>query len=221
MNGAFQGVRIGERTEGDKVVPDPLRYSVGDEVSDALTAADPSIGRVISRVGSVGVQSGPTRFAALARTVIGQQLSEPSASAITTRVKRDIGLTPEAVVAASDDAMHVAGVSRRKSEYLRGIAQAVVSEELDLDALDTLDDDHVAERLMRVRGVGRWTAQMFLLFALQRPDVIVLDDMGIRAAAGRMLGIGRAASAGELAEAAERWRPHRSAATLYLYRDRS
>lgn len=221
MNGAFQGARAAGRTEGGHFVPDPIRYSVGDEVSDALTAADPSIGRVISRVGSVEVQSGPTRFAALARTVIGQQLSESSASAIIARVERDIGLSPEAVVAASDDTMRIAAVCGCKSEYLRGIAQAEVSGELDLDALDTLDDDHVAERLTRVRGVGRWTAQMFLLLALRRPDVIVLDDMGIRAAAGRMLGLGRSASVSELAEAAERWRPYRSAATLYLYRDRS
>jgi DNA-3-methyladenine glycosylase II len=221
VNGAFQGARAAGRTERGHFVPDPIRYSVGDEVSDALTAADPSIGRVISRVGSVEVQSGPTRFAALARTVIGQQLSESSASAIIARVERDIGLSPEAVVAASDDTMRIAAVCGCKSEYLRGIAQAEVSGELDLDALDTLDDDHVAERLTRVRGVGRWTAQMFLLLALRRPDVIVLDDMGIRAAAGRMLGLGRSASVSELAEAAERWRPYRSAATLYLYRDRS
>ena len=219
--GPSQGARAAGRTEGGHFVPEPRRYSAGDEVSDALTAADPSIGRVISRVGSVEVQSGPARFAALARTVIGQQLSESSASAIIARVERDIGLSPEAVVAASDDAMRVAGVSGRKSAYLRGIAQAVLSGELDLDALDALDDDQVTERLMRMRGVGRWTAQMFLLFALQRPDVVVLDDGGIRAAAGRMLGLGHSASVSELAEAAERWRPHRSAATLYLYRDRS
>ena len=197
------------------------RYSAGDQVSKALTAADPSIGRVISRVGSVELLSATTRFAVLAHIVIGQQLSEASATAITTRVERDVGLTPEAVVAAADDTMRIVGVSGRKTEYLRGIARAVLSGELDLDALDTLDDDRVIERLMQMRGVGRWTAQMFLLLALQRPDVVVLDDTGIQAAAGRMLGLARSASVGELAEAAERWRPHRSAATLYLYHDRS
>ena len=214
------GVQIVGRPEGH-VVLHTTRYTAGDEISKALTAADPSIGRVISRVGSVEVQPAPTRFAMLAHIVIGQQLSEASATAITTRVERDVGLTPEAVVAAADDTMRMVGVSGRKTEYLRGIARAVLSGELDLDTLDTLDDDHVIERLMRVRGVGRWTAQMFLLLALQRPDVVVLDDTGIQAAAGRMLGLARSASVGELAEAAERWRPHRSAATLYLYRDRS
>ena len=208
-------------TEGGHVVPGPIRYSVGDEVSDSLTAADPSIGRVISRVGSVEVESGPTRFATLTRIVLGQQLSESAASAIIARVNRDIGLTPEAIVVASKQALLSAGVSGRKSGYLRGVARAVLSEGLDLDALDTLDDERVVERLMRVRGVGRWTAQMFLLFALKRPDVIVLDDIGIRAAAGRALGLGRPASARELEEASERWRPYRSAATLYLSRDRN
>lgn len=202
-------------------MPDPIRYSEGDEVSDFLTAADPSIGSVINRVGSVEVESEPTRFATLVHTVLGQQLSESSAGAIIARVNLAIGPTPEAVAAASDEKMRSLGVSRRKSEYLRGIARAVLSGEIDLDALDTLDDDQVIDRLTRIRGVGRWTAQMFLLLALQRPDVVVLDDTGIRAAAGRMLGLGRSARVGELAEAAERWRPHRSAATLYLYRDRS
>lgn len=198
-----------------------IRYSDGDEVSDSLTAADPSIGRVIRRVGSVEVESGPSSFAMLARIVLGQQLSESAASAIAGRVERDIGLTPEAIAAASDEAMRSAGVSGRKASYLRDIAQAVLSQELDLDTLDALSDDQIVERLMRERGVGRWTAQTFILFGLGRPDVIVLDDMGIRAAAGRALGLGRPASARELAEAAERWRPYRSAATLYLYRDRS
>jgi len=202
-------------------VPDPIRYSRGDKTSNALTAADPLMGRVIDRVGSVGVSPSPTRFEALARIVLGQQLSESAATAIVARVERDIGLAPEAILAASDEAMRTAGVSGRKSEYLRGIAKAVLSEELNLDALDTLDDDEVVKRLMRVRGVGRWTAQTFLLFALRRPDVVVLDDVGIRTAAGRLLGLGRPASASELAQAAELWRPHRSAATLYLYRDRS
>lgn len=202
-------------------MPGTIRYSVGDAVSNSLALADPAIGRVISRVGSVEVESGPSRFAALARTVLGQQLSESAASTIITRVETDIGLTPEAVAAASDEAMRSAGVSGRKAGYLRGIAQAVLSQELDLDALDALNDDQVVERLMHVRGVGRWTAQTFLLVALLRPDVIVQDDMGIRAAAGQALGLGRSASARELAEAAERWRPYRSAATLYLYHDRA
>ena len=221
MHGAVKDPYADARTEGGRVVPGPMHYSVRDEVSDSLTAADPSIGHVISRVGSVEVESGPTRFATLARTVLGQQLSESAAGAIIARVNRDIGLTPEAVMAASDETMRSAGVSRRKSEYLRGIARAVLSGEIHLDALDALDDNQVIERLTRLRGVGRWTAQMFLLQALQRPDVIVLDDTGIRAAAGRMLGLGRSASVAELAKAAERWRPYRSAATLYLYRDRS
>ena len=124
-------------------------------------------------------------------------------------------------MAAPENVLRIAGVSGRKSEYLRGIAQAVLSRELDLDGLDTLDDDHVIECLTRMRGVGRWTAQMFLLLALQRPDVVIVDDAGVQAAAGRMLGLGRPASVSELANAAERWRPYRSAATLYLYSDRS
>ena len=148
-------------------------------------------------------------------------LSESAAGAIVARVGRDVGLTPEAVVAAPENVLRIAGVSGRKSEYLRGIAQAVLSRELDLDGLDTLDDDHVIECLTRMRGVGRWTAQMFLLLALQRPDVVIVDDAGVQAAAGRMLGLGRPASVSELANAAERWRPYRSAATLYLYSDRS
>jgi len=202
-------------------MPGSIRYSDGDSISESLSAADLAIGRVISRVGSVEIESGPTRFAALARIVVGQQLSESAASAIIARVSDDIGFTPEAIAVASDEALHCAGVSRQKASYLRGIAQLVLSHGLDLEALDVLDDDRVVECLTRVKGVGRWTAQMFLLLELQRPDVVVLDDTGVRAAAGRALGLGRTATVAELSEAAKRWRPYRSAATLYLYFDRS
>lgn len=200
-------------------VREPLSYSQDDEISSALAAADPALARVIRRIGSAAVTPPSGLFPALARIILAQQLSDASATAIAARVETTIGLTPGAIADASPEALRAAGVSGRKSGSLLGLARAVRSGELDLEGLDDLDDDEVVRYLTRVRGIGRWTAQTFLLFVLQRPDVVVLDDAGIRAAAGMMLGLGRPAGIDELAAAAERWRPHRSAATLYLYRD--
>ena len=198
-----------------------LHYEIGDDVTRELASADPLLGLVIQRVETVSTEPPSSLFAALARIILGQQLSESAARAIISRVERDVGLAPEAISEASDAALRDAGVSGRKREYLRGIAESVQSGELDLTALETLDDDSVVARLVSVRGVGRWTAQMYLIFALGRPDVVVVDDVGIREAAGRMLGLGRPATPSELEDTARRWKPHRSAGTLFLYHDRA
>ncbi len=101
---------------------------------------------------------------------------------------------------------------------MQGIAAAVVAGDPDLGALDALDDEEVRSALVHLRGVGRWTADMFLIFALHRPDVLPVGDYGLRASTGRMLDLGRPASVEELEARAERWQPYRSVATLYLWR---
>jgi len=177
------------------------------------------MGVLIERVGCVEWRpTGDDRFAVLVRAIVGQQLSGHAAWAIYGRLAEQIGLTPEAVAAASEGELLGVGLSHRKAEYVHGIARAVLDGDVDLDALDELPDEDVVTELTGLRGIGTWSAQMFLLFALGRPDVLVADDLGIRAAAGRLFGLDRPATAAEVRTAGERWKPYRSAATLYLFR---
>jgi len=199
----------------------PIRYTPDDTPSRALAAADPAFGELIARVG--GVEFTPSdaedRFEALVRGIVGQQLSGAAAERIFDRVNHALGTTPEALAAASVEQLLGTGLSHRKAEYVGDLARAVLTCELDLASLDETGDEEVIERLTRIRGIGPWTAHMFLLFALRRPDVIAPGDLGIRQAVGRLLDLGRVATADEVAQAAEKWRPYRSAATLYLYRE--
>ena len=198
-----------------------IRYTADDEPSRALAAADPAMAELIRRVGSVEFSPSveADRFSMMVRGIVGQQLSDAAAQRIFGRLRDNIGMTAGALASASCGELLAVGLSRRKAEYVGDLARAVVTGDVDLARLDDLSDDEIVACLTRVRGIGPWTVHMFLLFALRRPDVIAPGDLGIRQAVGRMLGLERAASPAEVQEAAERWRPYRSAATFYLYRD--
>lgn len=198
-----------------------IRYTATDAASRFLAEADPAMGALIDRVGGVEFTPalGSDRFSMLVRGIVGQQLSDAAARRIFARLAEEIGMRPELLASANDEALLAAGLSHHKSEYVRDLARAVVACEVDLEGLDELTDDEIVEQLTRVRGIGPWTVHMFLLFALRRPDVIAPGDLGIRQAIGRLLGLGREASPAEVTAAAQRWRPYRSAATFYLYRD--
>jgi len=195
-----------------------IRYRSDDAVSRALALADPALGAVIDRVGSFDFGPFGEPFEVLAHSIVSQQLATAAANRIWGRFRDQVGITPAAVQAASDEELRAVGLSGRKAEYVHGLATAALERDPDLDALSALTDDEVTERLTALRGVGPWTAHMFLMFGLQRPDVLALDDYGIRSAVGRLLGLGAPASPAEVAEAAERWRPYRSVALLYLWK---
>jgi len=195
-----------------------IRYRSDDAASQALALADPALGAVIDRVGSFEFGPFGEPFEVLVHSIVSQQLAMAAAARIWSRFRELIGVTPEAVQAASDEELRAVGLSGRKAEYVRGLATAALERDPDLDALGKLSDDEVTERLTAVRGVGPWTAHMFLMFGLRRPDVLALDDFGIRSAVGRLLGLGGPASPAQVTEAAERWRPYRSVALLYLWK---
>jgi DNA-3-methyladenine glycosylase II len=195
-----------------------IRYRSDDEPSRALAQADPALGAVIDRVGSFEFGPFGEPFEVLAHSIVSQQLATAAANRIWARFRDQVGVTPEAVAAASGEELRAVGLSGRKAEYVRGLAVAALERDPDLDALAALPDDEVSARLTALRGVGPWTAHMFLMFGLQRPDVLALDDYGIRLAVGRLLDLGGPASPAQVAEAAERWRPYRSVALLYLWK---
>lgn len=197
-----------------------LSYTRDDAPSRALALADPELGALIDRVATVeGTLWSGAGFAVIARSIISQQLSEKAAATIWRRVAEQIGTTPEAIAVAPVEALRTAGLSGRKVEYLQEIARGTLAGEIDWDALDALDDEAVIEELVALRGVGRWTAEMYLIFALGRSDVLAVDDQGLRNTAGRAFGLGRAATRAELQERGERWKPWRSVASLWLWGD--
>jgi DNA-3-methyladenine glycosylase II len=196
-----------------------ITYTADDAPSRALASADPELGALIDRVGRVNGSFAGGGFAVIARSIVSQQLSEKAASTIWSRVAESVGTSPEAFAEAEPETLRAAGLSGRKVEYLQGIACSTIAGDINWESLEALDDDAVIEKLVRLRGVGRWTAEMYLIFALGRLDVLALDDQGLRNSAGRALGLGRSATREELEARGQLWKPWRSIASLWLWAD--
>jgi DNA-3-methyladenine glycosylase II len=165
--------------------------------------------------------SRPEPYQALARAIVGQQLSTKAAASIWSRlVALFDGDTPEpeAILRRRPETLRKAGLSGAKVEFLRDLASRVKDGRLQLDRLKELPDEDVIAELIEVKGVGRWTAEMFLIFHLGRPDVVSTGDLGIRRAVQIAYGIGVLPGPQELERIAEPWRPHRTLACLYLWR---
>jgi DNA-3-methyladenine glycosylase II len=162
------------------------------------------------------------RYGALIRSIVGQQLSTRAAMAIYTRLTDRYGgrtPTPEEVLAEDPDELRAAaGLSHAKVRYLRSLAEHVVDGSLALDRLDTLPDEEVKAELVAINGLGPWSADLFLMFTLQRPDVVPSGDLGIRRAVMLRYGLDGMPSPAEVERIAKPWRPYRTLASLFLWR---
>jgi DNA-3-methyladenine glycosylase II len=195
----------------------------------ALAGSDPTMAALIERIGKIDIKTRLRRrkeerpadaYGALLRAIVGQQLSTKAARTIYLRVLDLFGgtaPTPEQLLAAREEGLRACGLSGRKTEYVRDLASHVLSGELELDRLDDLGDEEVIEEIVAVRGLGRWTAEMFLLFHLERPDVLSGGDLGIRKAIQVEYGLEEMPPPAQVIEIGEPWRPHRSLASLYLW----
>ena len=186
-----------------------------------LKRVDPVMATLIRQVGPFQIRVNRRRFQALARAIIFQQLAGHAATAIYLRF---VALfpgrsfpTPAQVLALSDDQMRPAGISRQKALYLRDLAAHVANKSLNFHRFASMTDDQIIADLTRVKGIGRWTAEMFLMFNLGRPDVLPLDDLGLRSAAKQVYHLTELPSKRELEQMGERWRPYRSVASWYLW----
>ena len=194
-----------------------------------LAASDPTMAALIERIGKIDIATRMKRrqeerpedaYGALLRAIVGQQLSTKAARTIYLRVVDLFGGTtpsPEQLLEASEEDLRGCGLSGRKTEYVRDLAAHVIGGELELDRLEQLGDEEVIEEIVAVRGLGRWTAEMFLLFHLRRPDVLSGGDLGIRKAIQIEYGLEQMPTPARTVEIGERWRPHRSLASLYLW----
>ena len=190
-----------------------------------LRKADPILRAVIDEVGPVGdfFAGRPTdHYGTLVRSIVGQQLSTKAARSIYERLLGHFGgspPTPSEVLAADPEEMRAAaGLSRAKVTFLRSLAEHVLEGSLELERLDELPDEQVTAELVAVKGLGPWTADMFLLFHLQRPDVMAVGDLGIRRAVMIAYQLEELPDPAKLTELAEPWRPYRSVACRYLWR---
>jgi DNA-3-methyladenine glycosylase II len=201
------------------------------EAADAHLARDPVLARLIAEQGGPLPRDHDPRgrpsdvYGALIRAITGQQLSVKAAQAIYGRLtERFGGRTPTPVELLADDPEELraaAGLSRAKVTSLRSLAEHVLDGELELDRLTQLDDGEVIRELVAVKGIGEWTAHMFLMFTLHRPDVLATGDQGIRNAVMRAYGLAAPPDPDAMIELAEPWRPYRTRACLYLWRSLS
>jgi len=159
-------------------------------------------------------------FAALVRTITSQQISTKAAATIYGRLAALMpeGVSPAAIAALTDEHMRQAGLSRQKSAYLRDLAGKVSTGELPVQMLHELSDEAVIEAIVKVKGLGRWSAEMFLMFRLRRPDVLPVDDLGIVTAIRRLYGLRKNPKPDRIKKIGEAWRPYRTVACWYLWR---
>jgi DNA-3-methyladenine glycosylase II len=188
-----------------------------------LSRRDPVLCALIKRHGPCGLAAAQRadHFAALTRAIVGQQLSTKAATTIYSRL---LTLMPDGHPAAApvarltDDQFRAVGISRQKAAYLRDLAEKVLSGALNLDALDAMSDEDAITALSQVKGIGRWSAQMFLIFRLHRPDVLPVGDLGIVNAVHRVYRLRKRPTADRIRRLGEAWRPYRSVASWYLWR---
>jgi DNA-3-methyladenine glycosylase II len=185
---------------------------------DALAASEPAFAAGLERVGYPPPRIRERVYATLLRTILGQQVSVASAAAVYRKLEALVGDPgdPHAILAAGDETLRAAGLSRQKASYARSLAEEVTSGRLDLDNLPD-DDEAAIAQLVRVKGIGRWSAEIYLLFAEGRQDVWPAGDLAVQIEIGRLLGHDERPSEKLTRALAEAWRPHRGALAIFTW----
>lgn len=200
-----------------------MGWSVADRVQAVqhLRRQDPVLRGVIEQAGALRLKSAGKGYAVLVQSIISQQISTAAAATIGQRLRLLVAggeLTAEVVAELSDEQLKAAGISPQKLSYLRDLTRCTLDGVISFRRISRASDEAAIEELIQVRGIGRWTAQMYLIFSLGRPDVFAPDDLGLRNAMQRLYGLDQKTGRLELERLAERWRPWRSAASWYLWR---
>ncbi|HEY8139870.1 MAG TPA: DNA-3-methyladenine glycosylase [Nitrososphaera sp.] len=186
-----------------------------------LSAADPRLASIISSAGRCAIKIRDVPFQSLAEAIIYQQLAGAAAEAIYGRflkIYRGRFPSPGRLIATSDEKLRAAGLSARKAEYLKDLARHIDDGRIKPRLLHSMTDEQVVEELVKVKGIGRWTAEMFLIFCLGRPDVLPVGDLGLRKAIQRTYSLEDLPSEQVMQDIAGPWRPYRSIATWYLWK---
>ncbi|MGE3692280.1 MAG: DNA-3-methyladenine glycosylase [Novosphingobium sp.] len=185
---------------------------------DAIATREPGIARALEIAGYPEPRIRERGYQTLMRTIVGQQVSVAAANSMWNKFEAFVGpaLPPEKVLAAEFDELRACGLSRQKQGYLRSLCELVVTGAIDFDALPA-DDEEAIARLTLIKGIGRWSAEIYLLFAEGRPDVWPAGDLAVQAGLAKLLGLAERPSEKATRELAEAWRPHRGAAAIFTW----
>jgi DNA-3-methyladenine glycosylase II len=185
---------------------------------DIVAAAEPAFARALALVGYPEPRIRETGYATMLRTIVGQQVSVAAAASMWRKLEALVGEdVPAATILAQDfDALRACGLSRQKQGYIRSLCELIVTGELDFDHLPKDDEEAIAE-LTRIKGVGRWSAEIYLLFAEGRPDIWPAGDLAVQAGIGKILGMEERPSEKDIRILGEKWRPHRGAVAIFTW----
>lgn len=193
------------------------RKSIKSDI-EALADREPAFARVVKQLGVPEPRSSKRGAETLLRTIVGQQVSVAAARSMWAKLEAAFGSPPDLnlLLAASDEDLRAAGMSRQKAGYIRSLASLVLSGELDLEKLPK-DDEEAIALLTKIKGIGRWSAEIYLLFAEGRGDVFPAGDLAVLVEIGRLMGLSEKPSEKQLRELAEAWRPYRGAAAVLAW----
>lgn len=185
---------------------------------DAVAAREPGIAAALARAGYPEPRIRERGYRTLLRTIVGQQVSVAAAASVWRKLEELLGadIPPEALLATDFDALRACGLSRQKQGYARSLCELVATGELDLDSLPG-DDEEAIEQLVRIKGIGRWSAEIYLLFAEGRPDIWPAGDLAVQAGLARILSLPERPSEKETRALAEGWRPHRGSVAILTW----
>lgn len=185
---------------------------------DALAGREKAIAAALERVGYPEPRQRPPGYETLLRTIVGQQVSVAAAASMWGKLEATLGpgCTPEVLLAQDFDALRACGLSRQKQGYARSLAELVLSGELDLHSLPADDEEAIAQ-LVRIKGIGRWSAEIYLLFAEGRLDIWPAGDLAVQISIGTLFGLPERPSEKAIRDMAEAWRPHRSAMAIMAW----
>ena len=185
---------------------------------DAIAAREPGVARAIEAAGYPEPRIRPTGYATLLRTIVGQQVSVAAAASVWGKLEALLGETiaPEALLAAEFEALRGCGLSRQKQGYARSLCELVLAGALDLENLPEDDEEAIAQ-LVQIKGIGRWSAEIYLLFAEGRPDIWPAGDLAVQAGLHKILGLPARPSEKETRALAKGWRPHRGSAAIFTW----
>ncbi|MGZ3255338.1 MAG: DNA-3-methyladenine glycosylase family protein [Croceibacterium sp.] len=185
---------------------------------ETVAERDPAIARALKLAGHPEPRIRDRGYRTLLRTIVGQQVSVAAASSMWRKLEAALGedMPPETLLAADFDSLRACGLSRQKQGYARSLCELVVSGELDLENLPEDDEEAIAQ-LTRIKGIGRWSAEIYLLFAEGRPDIWPAGDLAVQAGIGRIMGLAERPSEKEVRALAEAWRPHRGAIAILTW----
>jgi DNA-3-methyladenine glycosylase II len=189
-----------------------------------LKSKDPTMNMIIKLVGNYTIKKRTDAFLALVEAIIYQQLTGKAAESIYRRFLNyyaNFSPDPTKIIATSDVAMRSFGLSNRKVEYIKRLSENVKNKSLDIDLFPKMPDEEIIEQLIKMKGVGRWTSEMFLIFCLGRPDVFPVRDLGVRKAVQRWYFDSESATDMQMEEVSLKWKPYRSIATWYLWKSLS